>query len=165
MHTTADTEFGPIDEVFTHTLKGELGTTTLRWDEELEKSEPGTIESTRIVTDPDEGKYRIPSLVALVLILFGSLFVVWNIIRAESVMSWVEEEAFRARKKHKNVIVDIVELPLAKPGEAIVPVGSLDELVKAADSLLKPVLHQAEVSKHTYCVIDGLTRYEYISEL
>ncbi len=77
----------------------------------------------------------------------------------------VEEEAFRARKKHKNVIMDIVELSLAKPEEAIVPVGSLEELVKAADSLFKPVLHQTEVGRHTYCVIDGLTRYEYISEL
>ena len=84
---------------------------------------------------------------------------------AEALPSGGEEEAFRARKKYKNVVVDVAELLQTKPEEAIVPVGPLDELVKAADSLLKPVLHQVEADRHTYCVIDGLTRYEYISEL
>ena len=80
-------------------------------------------------------------------------------------MSEIEKEAFRAKKKHKNVIVDITKLPAARRGEVVIPIESLEELIKAADNLLKPVLHQAEFDKHTYCVIDGLTRYEYISEL
>ena len=145
-------------------MKGKLGTTAITWDDELEKSETGTIESTRIVTDPNVGRYRTFSIVALAVILVGYLFVVWNVIRARPLMSKVEEEAFKAKRKYKNVIVDIVELPVAKPEEAVVTVGSLDELVKAADSLFKPVLHQTEAGKHTYCVIDGLTRYEYIGK-
>jgi len=165
VHTKADTQFGTIDEVFTHTLKGKLGTTTITWDKELQKSEPGTIEKTRIVTDPDVPKYRLWSRVLLGMLLLGFLFVVWHVILTRPVMSRIEEEAFRAKKKHKNVIVDITELPAAKPREMVVPIGSLDELIKAADNLLKPVLHRAEAEKHIYCVIDGLTRYEYISKL
>ena len=165
VHTRADTQFGPIDEVFTHTLKGALGTTTIAWEKELQKSEPGTIEDTRIVTDPDVPIYRLWSRVVAGMLLFLFLFVAWHAIWAKPIMSRIEEEAFRAKKKHKNVIVDITKLPAAKREEKVVPIGSLDELIKAADSLLKPVLHQAEADRHTYCVIDGLTRYEYISEL
>jgi hypothetical protein len=165
VHTTADTQFGAIDEVFTHTLKGKLGTTTITWDDELQKSEPGTIKETRIVADPNVSKYRLWSRVVAGVVLFLFLFVAWHVILARPVMSRIEEEAFRAKKKHKNVIVDITELPAAKPREMVVPIGSLDELIKAADNLLKPVLHRAEAEKHIYCVIDGLTRYEYISKL
>jgi hypothetical protein len=165
VHTRADTQLGPIDEVFTHTLKGALGTTTITWDKELKKSEAGTIQSTRIVTDPEVKKYRLWSGILLGVLLLGFLFVVWHVILVRPVMSRIEQEALQAKRKHKNVIVDITELPAAKPRETVVPIGSLDELIKAADSLLKPVLHQAEAGKHTYCVIDGLTRYEYISEL
>lgn len=165
VHTRAETPFGPIDEVFIHTLRGVLGTTTITWDEETEKSEPATIDGTKIVTDPDVPKYRLWSWVLLGVLLFVFLFVVWHTIWARPEMSKVEEEAFGAKKKHKNVIVDVKELPVLRREEAIIPVGSLEELIKTSDNLLKPVLHQAGADKHTYCVIDGLTRYEYISEL
>jgi hypothetical protein len=165
VHTKAETQFGPIDSVFTQTLKGVLGLTTVIWDKELKKSEPGTIQSTKIITDPNVKKYQLWSRVLLGVLLLGFLFVVWHVILARPVMSRIEQEALQAKKKHKNVIVDIIELPAAKPEEVVITIRSLDELIKAADSLLKPVLHQAEADKHTYCVIDGLTRYAYISEL
>ncbi len=164
VHTQAYTQFGPIDEVFTHTLTGSLGATTLTWSEELEKSEEGTIEGIDFFTDPDLPAYRLWSQIVTGLLLLIFLFVLWHAIWARPIMSKIDEEAFRAKKKHKNVIVDIKELPSAKARETVIPISSLDELIKAADSLLKPVLHQAEANKHTYCVIDGSTRYEYISK-
>lgn len=162
VHTRADTQFGPIDEVFTHTLIGSLGMTTLTWDEELEKSEEGTIEVTEYFTDPDLPAYRLWSQIVTGLLLLILLFVLWHAIWARPVMSKGDKEAARAKKKHKKVIVDVKELPPAKPRETVVPISSLDELIKAADNLLKPVLHQDQAGTHTYCVIDGLTRYEYI---
>jgi len=165
VHTRAETQFGPIDEVFTHTLRGALGTTTITWDKETLKSEPATIEGTKTVTDPDVPKYRLWARVLLGVLLFVFLFVAWHAIWARPVVSKIEQEALRAKKKHRNVIVDIAKLPAAQCEQVVIPVGSLEELIKAADSLLKPVLHQAQADKHTYCVIDGLTRYEYISEL
>lgn len=164
VHTRADTQFGPIDEVFTQTLTGSLGTTVLTWDEGLEKSEENTIEVIETFTDPDLPAYRLWSQIVTGLLLLIFLFVLLHAIWARPVMSRIDREAIRAKKKHKNVIVDIKELPEAKPEETVVPMSSLDELIKAADSLFKPVLHQAQAGKHTYCVIDGLTRYEYISK-
>jgi hypothetical protein len=162
VHTKADTQFGPIDEVFSHTLIGSLGMTTLTWGEELEKSEEGTIEVTEYLTDPDLPAYRLWSQIVTGLLLLIFLFVLWHAVWARTVMSKGDEEAARAKKKHKKVIVDIEELPPAEPSVTVVSISSLDELIKAADNLLKPVLHQVQAGKHTYCVIDGLTRYEYI---
>ena len=139
VNTKADTQFGPIDEVFTHTLTGSLGATTLTWDEELEKSEEGTIEVIETFTDPDLRAYRLWSQIVTGLLLLIFLFVLWHAIWAKPVMSRIDREAARAKKKHKNVIVDIKELPEAKPEETVVPMSSLDELIKAADSLFKPV--------------------------
>ncbi len=79
-------------------------------------------------------------------------------------LSGIEEEALRAKRKHKGVIVDVSELPEAGSKEVVIPIGSVDELVRAADALLKPVLHHAEADKHTYCVIDAGTRYLYVSQ-
>ena len=70
----------------------------------------------------------------------------------------------RAKRKHGDVIADVGELPKAKAMETVVPVDSIEELLKVADALLKPVLHRTEVDKHTYCIIDGQTRYCYIKD-
>lgn len=163
VHTSADTDFGPIDEVFTHTLEGELERGTLIWKGELDKKEPGTIEETRTIINPNVDRDRLLSRILLALILLGFVFVVWNASRIRGPA--LEEEARRAKKKFKKVIVDVAELPTIRFEETIIRFDSLDELATAADTLLKPVLHQATANKHTYCVIDGLTRYEYISEL
>lgn len=72
--------------------------------------------------------------------------------------------AARVRKKYKQVLVDIEELPEIKPGETVIPLGSLDDLVRISDDLLKPVLHQASEGRHVYCTIDGSVRYQYISQ-
>jgi len=79
-------------------------------------------------------------------------------------ISGMEEEALRAKGKHKGVIVDVSELPPTGAGEVVIPIGSVDKLVRTADALLKPVLHHAEADKHTYCVIDGAIRYQCISQ-
>jgi len=171
VHTVAQTNFGPIDEEFSHTISTILGSNVLEWEGELVGSKPGAIETSRIIPNPDKfvglsiSEIRIlsASVVGIIFILLVYLIVLKIWFKPEK-LSRVEEEVLRARKKHKDVIVDIGELPEAKAKEMVIQLSSLDELIKAADGLLKPVLHKAEAHKHTYCVIDGLTRYEYISE-
>lgn len=77
----------------------------------------------------------------------------------------IEKEAQQARKKYRDLIVDVTEVPEVKAGETVISLSSLDDLITAAEELLKPVLHKSEKDKHTYCAIDGLTRYQYVSEL
>jgi len=143
----------------------------LEWEGELVGSKPGAIEMSRIIPNPNKfvglsiSEVRILSATAvgIIFILLVYLIVMKIWFKPEKLSS-IEEEALRAKKTHKDVIVDIGELPEAKAREMVIQLSSLDELIKAADGLLKPVLHKAEAHKHTYCVIDGLTRYEYVSE-
>jgi hypothetical protein len=37
----------------------------------------------------------------------------------------------------------------------------VDELIKTAEGLIKPVLHSREQGKHVYIVLDEMTRYHY----
>jgi hypothetical protein len=63
--------------------------------------------------------------------------------------------------KHKDIFVTVAELPSIIETERITRLDSLAELVKLADSLLKPVLHRNDTERHTFCVIDTTARYEY----
>jgi hypothetical protein len=163
VHTQVHTEDGHIDEVYTHTLEGTLEGSTLTWKKELKKSEPGTIKGTSTVINPDVDLYRVLSPIMLVLVLLGFAFVMQNAGQAR--LPAPEEEARRSKKKFKKLIVDVSELPAPRTEEVVIPFASLDQLATAADALLKPVLHLADADRHTYCVIDGLIRYEYVSKL
>ena len=165
VHTTGDTDSGHIDEVFTHSLQGRLGMTTFTLKGNLGNQQPGAIVENRMVPVADTWVFRVLSLAGLALTVFALLFVLRNSRQAQAVaISKIEEEALRAKRKYKGVIVDVGELPPAGAGERVIPIGSVDELVSAADALLKPVLHHAEADKHTYCVIDGGVRYLHVIE-
>jgi hypothetical protein len=165
VHTTGDTESGSIDQAFTHSLQGDLGLTTFTLAGSLTKQQPGAIVENRMVPVANTWVFRGLSLAGLVLVVFALLFVLRNSRQVPVVViSRAEEEALRAKRKHKGVIVDVAELPPAGAGETVIPIGSVDELVGIADALLKPVLHHARADKHTYCVIDGVVRYLYVAE-
>ena len=163
VHTAGDIGSEHIDQVFTHSLEGKLGTTTFTLTGDLGKQQPGTIVEYRTVTVGKTWVFRALSLAGLALAVFGLLFVLRNRHQAQAVtIPRMEEEALRAKRKHKGVIVDVGELPPIGAGEAVIPIGSVDELVRTADALLKPVLHYAEADKHTYCIIDSGVRYLYV---
>jgi len=163
VHTTGDIDSGHIDQVFTHSLKGQLGTTTFKLQGNLAKQQPGSIVEYTTVPVNKTWVFRGLSLAGLALVVFALLFVLRNRRQAQAVaISSMEEEALQAKRKHKGVIVDVGELPPIGAGEAVIPISSVEELVKTADALLKPVLHHAEADKHTYCIIDSGVRYLYV---
>lgn len=165
VHTTAELSTGRIDEVFIQSVKGVIGQGTITWSSDLDKTQAESVTKTNMLHDPNVYLLRALSLVVMVLILVGFCFMVWNIVQARVPVPDTVKEAARAKKKYKNVIVDVAVLPPMKGDEVVIPLGSIDELVKVADSLLKPVLHQVVANTHIYYVIDGSTRYEYISGL
>jgi hypothetical protein len=165
VHTTGDTSSGHIDEVFTHSLQGDLGMTTFTLKGDLDKQQPGIIAENTMVPVGNTWVFRGLSLAGLALAVIAFVFVVRNSRQAQAVaISGMEEEALRAKRKHKGVIVDVGELPPIGASEAVISIGSVDELVRTADALLKPVLHHAEADKHTYCIIDSGVRYQYVIE-
>ena len=161
VHTTAQSEVGPIDEVLSQNLLITLEPKGLAWPDETEETKSGFITQTVVV--PNSGRMAgiVGSLGVFGMMVAGLLFAIYRYRQAEEAPVW-DEQAIRTKKERKDVIVDVEELPPSWISNAAIPFDSLDELVKIADALLKPVLHKAEPGKHTYYVVDGAIRYTYV---
>ena len=176
VRTTGVTDYGPINELLTQSMSGALQPAKLAWDSEppLSQTLYGSLQDTIVIPVEQRGNEGIAWPIACGLVLLLGSYVVWNYSQSRPLpLTAVEEEARRAKKKHEDVIVDVEKLPETKAeemivtvgsSEAVIPVSSLDDLVKVSESLLKPVLHMASPGKHVYWVIDGLATYEYVSE-
>ncbi|HEX74063.1 MAG TPA: DUF5305 domain-containing protein [Dehalococcoidia bacterium] len=171
VHTVAQTDSGEIDEVFSQTLSSALGKGTLEWNEELVKTESGAITTSQVIPNPNKylglsvSAARYLSAAALGIFFFFFLFSVVLYVRfkpAES--SPMEEEILHIRKKYgKRIAETINQSPVE--GEKLISLGSMEDLMKIADELLKPVIHQAPSTPeeaHAYYVLDGTTRYQYL---
>jgi hypothetical protein len=163
VYTVAHTDLGTINEVYTQTLSGKLEANTLSFDKVLSGSKLGSIGAP--VSESSGGGSRAPWIIGLVIALLALGYFGWSQTQLRvAPVSVGESEAARARKKYRQMMVDVEELPWAKPTETVIPLNSLDDLVRIADDLVKPVLHQVNEGQHTYCVIDGAIRYQYIIE-
>jgi hypothetical protein len=59
------------------------------------------------------------------------------------------------------MVVEVGNAPEERTGEAVLPVASMEDLMKVGQGLLKPVHHASEEGKHIYWVYDDTKRYEY----
>ena len=165
VRTVARTDVGTINEVYTQTLTGQLDGDTLTFDEELSGSESGSIGGAALPGASGEGGSRAPWIIGLVIALLALAYFGWSQTQLGlAPVSAGAAEAARAGKKYRQMMVDVEELPGVRPTETVIPLNSLDDLARVADDLVKPVLHQAERGRHTYCVIDGGVRYVYVIE-
>ena len=165
VHTIAKTDLGTVDEVYSQSLEGKLEGSTLTFGEELSQSQSGSIGAVMIPTGSEQDGWKTPWLGGLVVALVALCLLGWSQARLRAAgITVAEAEAARAKKKYKQVMVDIEKLPEVKLNETVIPLSSLDDLVRVADDLVKPVLHQAEEGRHIYCVVDGAVRYQYLVE-
>jgi hypothetical protein len=168
VYTTAQTEFGPVVEVFSQTMSTTLGDGTLDWNEELISSKPGSIEGSRMIPKKFLGlsvsaaRILFPVLAIIFLALSMGLLILYVKYRP-AILPKIEREALRAKKRYRDLIVDVKELPAPVAKEMVIALGSLDDLITTAEELSKVVLHKAETEKHTYCVVDAAIMYQYVS--
>jgi len=169
VHTVAETDSGTIDEVFEHQLRGKIGE-KIEWgfteegkkDEEvLTLIQEGAItkEITKINLISQKLRKFCPIGLAVTAFLFlGLLIVSWSRKPKFS----LAEEAKKSKKKYKGLLGEVAECPSIREEETVIDMVSLEELVKTANNLLKPVLHKLEPNEHIYWIVDGLTRYRYV---
>ncbi len=166
VHTTGQTDQGPIDETFTQTIETDLRGGVLTWKGDMQKNQPGAIEASRTVTEPVRllgrpiVEMRIISSVAAVLLLAVLGFV----LRAYRRTAGEAPVAGKARdigSKYKAMIVEVTDLPELRAGETVLPVESVEDLIKVGQGLLKPVNHAGGQDSHVYWVYDDTKRYEY----
>jgi len=167
VHTVAETEgSGTVDEEFKQMTTVPLTGATLTFGGDLRKTVPGSITDNVSVADPTARRARMWSPGALGGAALVLAFALWCYLRVKPVaLRPIEAEALRAKRKYKDAIASVQCLPEVKEGETVISMSSLDDLMKTADELLKPVFHQAEPNRHIYCLIDSASRYVYVSQL
>lgn len=170
VHTVAQTEFGSINETFTHTMSTVLGESIINWSGDLVSTKDGFISTNQLITNKFLGLpvsnarviFAVLSGIALALFLY--LLVRYLNLRPGKLPE-MELEALRVKKQYKDMIVDVKELPSAAVIDRIISLSSIDDLIMAAEDMGKVVLHKADKDKHTYFIIDAMIRYQYISKL
>ena len=164
VHTMAQSEFGPIDEAFSQSLAVVLGPREVTWPELTPEPKEGSIEETIVVPNTGATTAKVGSLAALVMMGTLLAFSIWSYWEFKHKwVSRIEVDALLIEKKRPDLVVHVQNLPDMGQEETVAELGSLAELIKTADSLFKPILHQAEPERHIYCVIDGKARYQYVS--
>ena len=171
VHTIAQTDFGPIDEVFTQTLSTALGEGTLEWNEELVESKPGSITTSQMIPNPNKyvglsvSGIRILSAIVMGSMVFLFLYFLRLYMKFKPAeVSKIDAEIRLVKRKYGERIVEATSQTPIK-GEKIISIGSMEDLIKVADELSKPVIHQAPGTPeeaHAYYVFDGATRYQYV---
>ena len=73
-----------------------------------------------------------------------------------------KQKALETEQKYKNLIITVNKLPELGLGESILTVDSLDELIKVAQALMKPINHFVNERTDIYWITDARTRYEYL---
>jgi len=162
VHTSALTDVGAINDTYSQALAVNLESNTLTFGQELSGSKSGSIGGTQILAASVEGSSRAPWIVCLVTALLALAYFGWSQAQLRvAPVSAGEAEAARARKKYKQMMVEVGELPEVKAAETVVSLNSIDDLMRIADDLAKPVLHRETQGMHTYCIIDSGARYLY----
>ncbi len=169
VHVAARTSAGPIDETFTQAMKGTLKGSTLEWDKELTRTQPGSIKQTKVVANNYLG---MP--VAQAKVLFAVLEGVFCLLFASSLFLYVrtkpaeppriEKEIARLQKKYGQRMAAAIDQTPANTDKTI-SMRSMEDLIKVADELGKPIIHHAPADSqqpHTYYVIDGASCYQYV---
>lgn len=157
-----------IESEFTQSITTDLREGIVVWSGDLEKSEPGSIEVIENTVHHEKfmgieiRQLRIISpIVMSIIFLLLSFSIMLYFRKSPLELSEIEKEAQQIAKKYKGIIIELEALPVVKPGETVVRLRSLEDLIKAAEGLLKPVLHKAGYENHIYCVLDASMRYEY----
>jgi hypothetical protein len=171
VHTVAETPFGVINETFTQALKGNITGNLVEWDEELTKTQPGSITTIQMIPNPNKylglsvsSARNLFTALAGIFCLFLIFSVVWYVKFKPAELPQIEKEALQARKKYGERMIEATS-QTPKVGEKTISLGSMEDLIKVADELGKPVIHQppgTSEEQHAYYVFDGTTRYQYV---
>ena len=163
---TGQTSIGPVDQTFSDSIVTALGSGALTWTGKLQQSDKGTITTTTYVQTPAKiigmqvNSFRVISMVILVigLVLLAFLFFISAKKVDETDIS--KQIALETERKYKNLIITVNNLPELGLGETILTVDSLDELIKVAQALMKPINHFVNERTDIYWITDARTRYE-----
>jgi hypothetical protein len=173
IYTVAKTDVGTINEVFDPTLAMEFTYAASEGNyismEELQQTSPGAIQRIEKVFLQSIMNQRLVAIAMAATSFVGLAFSIgFFIINKTAEIKPQIKPIEKIIAPHKEIIIDVAGEPSYKGQEVTVPMNSLEDLIKLADGLDKPVFHLKKRVKDTsekptrvFYVLDGLTRYEY----
>jgi hypothetical protein len=173
LHTTGETKFGKIDEVFSPSLKAAIAGNIAQWNKNLTTNQPGFIKATSIISNPQTyfglsavWSRTLSAIGGIIFLILCGLSLVLYFKMKPARRSQTEQEADRIRKKYGVRLVEALNYAPSE-GEKTLSLGSMEDLIKVADELSKPIIYQPPDSirvMYAYFVLDGSTRYQYLLE-
>ena len=168
--TTANTAQGNIRESFSQTLTADMGKPVFAFSEDLNKVVPTTLtdtsstKSTRTALGLSlpAGRLVFPVLTFIFILAVG--LINFNDIRQyQRPVPSYEQQHKAVLKKYGNRLADAsVAVPIEEG--RVVQMTSIKELVRVADEIGKPVIHERPREPgqpHSYLVIDGAVIYQF----
>ncbi len=155
------TEYGIINDKFVHTLNLTLGSSEITLSSRRREVNDSLVQVEE-VAKKDVILYRTLAVIAFIVVFVLALAWAW-------IVHWVNQQSFTAedflatlRQNHGDVIIEAVRLPPSKPDQAVVHLRTIDDLIRAADSLMKPVIAVREDNRYLLLtVIDNMDGVRY----
>jgi FAD/FMN-containing dehydrogenase len=95
------------------------------------------------------------------LLILSGLYLWHNRRQRENESVQLAKKAADLERKYNSLFVQVQGLPVNRIGDTILPVDSMEDLVKVGQGLLKPINHAWDKNIHLYWVYDDHKRYEY----
>ncbi len=168
IHATGETSYGPIDETFSPALTGTITGNVLNWAPILTDSKNGAINRVTTTANKVLGlSVRTASVIFIIfsvifMILLAAIILYYLKNRGQNFSSF-DVEIQKIQKSYGARIAESKDNPVANNINPV-PMNSIGDLLKIADELGKPVIHQSEGPSgdiQLYYVIDGNTCYQY----
>lgn len=161
INTTVIADDKQVKETLTTTVIIPLQKKSFEIGGDLSSSKPGSIMKTEQVLQENVVKNRIYSSAVTILILLIFLLVRSRTENIHLEINKMEEKIAKIQKKYGDWIADVKKLPKFTQEQIFIPLKSMEDLIKVAEELGRPVIHVRHGGNHYYCILDGQTCYEY----
>jgi len=154
------TEYGIIKDKFIHTLNLTLGSSEITLSSRRRELKDSLVQVEEVARK-DVILYRTLAVIAFIVALVLGLAWAWIVHLVNQEPFTAEDFLATLRQNHGDIIVEAVRLPPSKPDQAVVHLRTIDDLVRAADSLMKPVIAVREDNRYLLTVIDNMDGVRY----
>ena len=160
---TAEINNGSISGSFTPSLNVSLGGNIIEINGDLSQYSSGVLEETEEIVQPSSIEQSIYwGLTSTVFLIILAVFFMFT-KSDEAAFGKTDKRVRKILKKYGEWIVETEKLPTIEDAK-IIPMKSLDDLVKISEELGKPIIHVAsdKDKKHVFYVLDDQIHYQYV---
>ncbi|MBA3037932.1 MAG: hypothetical protein FP814_15765 [Desulfobacterium sp.] len=164
INTVATIKNRQVKETFAPTMVIPLSKGAFDISGDISSRKPGSITRTEPFFRQDVIDKRIYTFITTILFFILLLLFAYLTKNKPIEMNRVEETVANINKKYGDWIADAKEMPLTG-NQVSVSLNSMEDLIKIAEELGRPVIHVKNAQKHYYYVLDGSMRYEHLVDL